>query len=142
MFSSHDRFPWYYFITNDRQNAYDSLHHTIPTSCIHRCIAQIRRNWRTSYIHLIMPIRLGLISYGHTYSQESYCYKPAVVQFPVFPDHVFPVHVRRHSLSLVSQPITASFPLRLYHASAGGAGSEQPLAENECIHYYWYFQAV
>ena len=55
---------------------------------------------------------------------------PAVVQFPIFPDHVFPVHVRRHSLSPVSQPITASFPLRLYHACAGGCGSGQPLAGN------------
>ena len=53
---------------------------------------------------------------------------PVCEQFPGAPCHVLPEQVRRHSLSLFSQPITASSPFLLYQACNGGTGSEHPFA--------------
>ena len=57
-------------------------------------------------------------------------YLPACVQFPTSPVHVFLVQVRCHSKSLDSQPITALFPSRLYHACVGRDSSGHPVTVN------------
>ena len=56
-----------------------------------------------------------------------YMYVPGFVQLPISPAHVFLVHVRIHSWSFVSHPITALFPSRLYHACAGRVSSGHPV---------------